>query len=88
MHLEQASESELERFQRMGMLRPGAANADRRPGSSVGFLKEQLLQGSRWYRTFFCENWSGPTRNQAGLSKWQVVYQADTGACYVQCNWF
>jgi len=85
---QQALESELERFRKSGVLRTGAAYASRRPGSSVAFLKEQRVGGARWMRTFYCENWSGPTRNQQGLPKWQVVYVPQTGACYVQANWF
>ena len=72
------------------MLRPGAENAARRPGSSVAFLKEQRVGGAngRWVRTFYCEEWSGPTRNQQGIPKWQIISDTATGACYVQSNGF
>ena len=86
-----ALESELERFTSSGILYPGVQNAGRRPGSSVAFLKEQRVghaNGGRWLRTFYCEDWDGPTRDAHGVPRWQIKYDQATSACYVQRNGF
>lgn len=69
----------LDQFTSKGILKPGKQYASSRPGSGVVILKEQRSKTftPTFFRYFFCAPWRSPT------GKWEVVYDAKGGGCYV-----
>lgn len=61
-----------------GILVPGGDRAMFRPGSSVVIVREWMNEAFNFQREFFCESWTSPN------NYYRIVYDAGTGACYVE----
>lgn len=75
-HAQQELESDLDKYVAAGYLMVGEAFSQRRPGSSIAFLREIRVENkTRWTRQFFCESWTGPG------GKYKVV--SAKSSCYL-----
>jgi hypothetical protein len=75
---QQQLESDLDLYVSNNILKPGWANAHKRPGSAVVFLNEEGYHGQHGYqfkRRFACEGWTSPN------NKYKIV--ESSGVCYL-----